>query len=287
MPTDRWEFLQASKAAGTFCICFPFRHHPLSMEQLRVTLQGSTRTARFAGLQLAVTTPRDAVRQIVSLVAANSGADIHFVNAYTVALADRDEAFKEVLLASRLNLPDGRPLALLGRLRHGREFDQVRGPSFFRETLNTDSDPPLRHFFLGGTGELLERLVSQVKSLAPTAIVAGSYSPPFRAMTDQETAYQDQMVQSSSANIVWVGLGTPKQDFEAARLARELGLVCIAVGAAFDFTGGTKAEAPQLLSRLSLEWLFRLMSEPRRLWRRYLFGNARFVWAVARDWGRS
>jgi len=88
---------------------------------------------------------------------------------------------------------------------------------------------------------------------------------------------------TSGAQVVWVGLGTPKQDFEAQRICDSLQVTAAAVGAAFDFVAGTKPEAPDWMRRLSLEWAFRLMSEPRRLWRRYLFGNSRFIMLVARE----
>lgn len=108
-------------------------------------------------------------------------------------------------------------------------------------------------------------------------MLAGAESPPFRDLTDDERREQDDRIQASRADIVWVGLGTPKQDFEAERLAEALPLLAAAVGAAFDFTAGTVKPAPAWMQRSGLEWAHRLASEPRQLWRRYLIGNARFV----------
>ncbi len=111
----------------------------------------------------------------------------------------------------------------------------------------------------------------------PGLKVVGSASPPFRPMTPAERFSQDEDIRTSGAAFVWVGLGTPKQDFEAARICHQLGVTTVAVGAAFDFLARTKREAHPLLRQLGLEWAHRLATEPRRLWRRYLFGNIRFM----------
>ena len=129
---------------------------------------------------------------------------------------------------------------------------------------------------------MLGELETAVRRHYRRAAVVGTDSPPFRSLSDEERAHQADRIRASGAQIVWVGLGTPKQDFEVARLARELPLVFVAVGAAFDFVAGTKRQAPQWMQRNGLEWTFRLASEPGRLWRRYLFGNARFVYAASR-----
>jgi N-acetylglucosaminyldiphosphoundecaprenol N-acetyl-beta-D-mannosaminyltransferase len=117
----------------------------------------------------------------------------------------------------------------------------------------------------------------------PGALIVGMISPPFHPLTDAERADQDSAINASDADVVWVGLGTPKQDFEAQRVCDECGVTTVAVGAAFDFVAGTKPEAPNWMRRLSLEWVFRLLTEPRRLWKRYLFGNTRFITIVLKE----
>ena len=115
----------------------------------------------------------------------------------------------------------------------------------------------------------------------PTLEVAGTYAPPFRALTDEEEAEVARRIEGSQADIVWVGLSTPKQErWMAAHVGRVAAPVLIGVGAAFDFHAGLKAQAPRWLQRSGFEWLFRLATEPRRLWRRYLKNNPRFVWRV-------
>jgi len=162
----------------------------------------------------------------------------------------------------------------------GRQLWQVRGPSLFGNVIDLGRDLSITHFLLGATDETLEKLTFELKMRYPGIQIVGQLSPPFRDVTPTEIAAQDKIISDSNAQIVWVGLGTPKQDFEVLRLANSLPVVAIAVGAAFDFVAGTKNEAPQWMTKIGLEWLFRLVSEPRRLWRRYLFGNIEFLWAV-------
>jgi N-acetylglucosaminyldiphosphoundecaprenol N-acetyl-beta-D-mannosaminyltransferase len=145
----------------------------------------------------------------------------------------------------------------------------------------------VRHFFLGGSEEGLNDLLREVGTLAPGVCIAGAYSPPFGSRTADEIAAQDRLIKEASPDIVWVGLGTPKQDFEAARLADELRLNVAAVGAAFDFTSGAKSVAPRFIRRFWLEWLHRLMTEPRRLLWRYAWGNTWFLITAARSIGRA
>jgi len=209
------------------------------------------------------------------------------VNSYTFALSDTDNAYMSLLAQSGVNLPDGRPLVVaLNRLRldrSGQPFEQVRGPSFFVRCLDEGRAQGVRHFFLGGSPELLETLKDCVDRRFPGVHIVGMISPPFRQLTDAERTEQDVEISASGAHVVWVGLGTPKQDFEAQRIYEECGVTTAAVGAAFDFVAGTKPEAPNWLRQLGLEWVFRLLSEPRRLWRRYLFGNTRFLMLVLRE----
>jgi N-acetylglucosaminyldiphosphoundecaprenol N-acetyl-beta-D-mannosaminyltransferase len=245
------------------------------------------KTSHVAGLPIALTSQDQAPTFLAELADHKVPADIHLINAYTVALSDVDLEYRDLLRSAHTNLPDGRPLSLIGRFRVGRSFGQVRGPSLFHETLQLDWPRPLRHFLLGGTEESLAHLTRQIGQVAPSANVVGTNSPPFGPLTENDRAMIRDEILSSGANILWVGLGTPKQDYEVARLARQLDIPCVAVGAAFDFLAGTKLEAPRLLRRLGLEWLFRLFTEPRRLWRRYLIGNLMFLRAVARHWGAT
>ena len=125
--------------------------------------------------------------------------------------------------------------------------------------------------------------MAQAQGRFPGITIVGTHAPPFGPFDDGVIEALAARITSVAPQIVWVGLGTPKQDFVAARLVAATNVTCVAVGAAFDFLAGTKREAPGWVQWCGLEWLFRLMTEPRRLWRRYLLGNARFLRIAARD----
>jgi N-acetylglucosaminyldiphosphoundecaprenol N-acetyl-beta-D-mannosaminyltransferase len=211
--------------------------------------------------------------------------DVHLCNAYTLALADRRRDLADVLTRSGLNLPDGVSVTLATRVVHGNAhgpYTRIRGTDLLYDIFETGTKYELRHFLLGSTPDVLASMQANLSTWFPGVRIVGTDSPPYREPTEAERELQHDRILQSGAHVVWVGLGTPKQDFEVARLARELPLVFIAVGAAFDFVAGKKSEAPTWVQRVGFEWLHRLLSEPRRLWRRYLFGNVRFVWAVLR-----
>lgn len=244
------------------------------------------RTGDFAGIPVTRTTLSAAADEMLATAVARARPTAYrLVNSYTFALADQMRPYHQLLREQGVNLPDGRPLVQsLNTLVPGAgNFEQVRGPSLFVECLNRGRSRRVRHFFLGGTTELLETLVAETKRAFPGITVCGTFSPPFRELTPADIKEQDCRIRAADPDIVWVGLGTPKQDFEAQRITNELGVTTAGVGAAFAFLAGTQREAPRWMRRLSLEWFFRLATEPRRLWRRYLFGNTRFLYLVLRS----
>ncbi|HEX8496609.1 MAG TPA: WecB/TagA/CpsF family glycosyltransferase [Actinomycetales bacterium] len=243
-------------------------------------------TGDFAGVPVTRTTLSEACEEVIR-TAKGDGSPTAFrlVNSYTFALADQMRPYHHLLRHHGVNFPDGRPLvqSLNALVPGAHDFEQVRGPSLFVECLDRGREHDVRHYFLGGTEQLLEALISECHRVFPGITICGSYSPAFRELTDDERAEQDAAILSTSPDIIWVGLGTPKQDFEAQRLTDAHDVTTAGVGAAFAFLAGAQLEAPQWLRDHSLEWCFRLWSEPRRLWRRYLFGNSRFVYLVVRS----
>lgn len=222
----------------------------------------------------------DATEYVISLsLIPQSCADFHFVCASSVYFAEKDRALSALFTDSGGNFADGKSIVGASKLL-GTSISQVRGPSFFLEVLDKGRLKNLKHFFIGSTPETLEKLQQNIQEKFPGVIIAGVFSPPFREMTPEEQLNQDELIRNSGANIVWLGISSPKQDFEAKRLSVSLPAVVLAVGAAFDFAAGTQKEAPIWIRRLSLEWLFRLISNPKRLWKRYLVGNLVFISAV-------
>jgi N-acetylglucosaminyldiphosphoundecaprenol N-acetyl-beta-D-mannosaminyltransferase len=239
-------------------------------------------TQSIGGLEFQPIGPDAAAEYVVELARTRSCAHVHLTNAYTIALADQDGDYRQ-LLNKGVVFADGRPIIWFSRrTRQTPQIQQVRGLDLFLRVLDIGRSSGVRHFLLGSTDEVLARMRANLSERFEGVEIVGSYSPPFRPLTAEEIADQDALIRQSDADIVWVGLGTPKQDIEASRIALSTTRPAVAVGAAFDFTAGALPVAPIWMQRAGLEWVFRLASEPGRLWRRYLFGNVRFIWAVLR-----
>jgi N-acetylglucosaminyldiphosphoundecaprenol N-acetyl-beta-D-mannosaminyltransferase len=219
-----------------------------------------------------------------------TGLAIHFANAYNVALADTDEQYQSLMGTGEVVFSDGTPVVWAGRRLHpdvAEAWTRVYGPDLMTGVLDRSNDAETtstpHHYLLGGTPEVLATLQLRISERWPNALIVGTDSPPFATPTPADLAGRDERIRASGATLVWVGLGTPKQDFEVRRLADSLPVTALAVGAAFDFLAGTTKQAPVWMQRSGLEWSFRLAQEPRRLARRYLWGNPRFVVSVARQ----
>lgn len=251
-------------------------------------LEESLQDTQWVGPVEFIASNCDEAAEIVVALARNGiGRHIHLVNAYTVALADRSIEYRRVLSRPALCFPDGKPISWISGLsRHKPRLNQVRGPQLFLDTFDIGRRSGIRHFLLGSTPEVLVALETNLRARFPGVQIVGTESPPFRALSAAEFEEQDNRILATGADVVWVGLGTPKQDFEAQRLTRRLPVVAVAVGAAFDFAAGSAPEAPCWMTKFGLEWLFRFACEPRRLWRRYLFGNVRFL-AAALTWSNA
>ena len=185
---------------------------------------------------------------------------------------------------SDLCVPDGISLVLLGRMHGYTLRRRVYGPDLMLDFLKRPSTKSYRHFFYGGTAYVLTRLVEYLRNAFPNIQIAGYHAPPFRPLSDEEDKEIMDKINQAHPDVVWVGLGGPKQQLwmHAHRACLRVPVMA-GVGAAFDFLSGAKPQAPIWLRNNGLEWLFRLFTEPRRLWRRYLVNNARFLVYMGRE----
>lgn len=210
----------------------------------------------------------------------------HYVNVcttHTVLECHDAPELARIVNGAGMATPDGMPLVWLGRLR-GHPVERVYGPDLMLAVCERGQARGYRHFFYGGAAGVAETLAARLREQFPALQVAGSYAPPFRPLTGAEERETAALINASGADIVWVGLGTPKQDYFVARFRPLLEApALIAVGAAFDFHAGRVRQAPRWMQRSGLEWLFRLSQDPQRLWRRYVLGNPRFVALVLRQ----
>ena len=175
-------------------------------------------------------TPAQAALEVVRLATTDldHGVDIHLCNAYTFALADQDARFKAMLEGAAINFPDGKSVVWANKLLHRSRTipnDRVYGPDLFLDVFEKGQELGLRHYLLGSTPQVLSKLETELRRRFPKAAIVGAVSPPFRALTEQETAEQTARLVESKAQVIWVGLGTPKQDWESARLAGDVAAV--------------------------------------------------------------
>jgi N-acetylglucosaminyldiphosphoundecaprenol N-acetyl-beta-D-mannosaminyltransferase len=196
--------------------------------------------------------------------------------------SQRDEALRQIHNHAGMVTPDGMPLVWLSRWMGHRHVDRVYGPELMLALCEYGLEKGYRHYLYGGAEGVPERLAEALQKVCPGLQIAGMYSPPFRPLTDDESDQVVARINTAEPHIVWVGLSTPKQErWMAAHVGALDANVLIGVGAAFDFIAGTKRQAPRWIQRSGLEWLYRLVQEPRRLWRRYLVNNPLFIMRVA------
>ncbi len=222
------------------------------------------------GMRLSALDLEDAAFRIEFAIRRGERGYVCIRDAHGVVKCHHDPALKLVHNRAFLVTPDGMPLVWVLRLSGHGAADRVYGPDLMLALFDRGCRSGLRHFLYGATPETITKLEARLLARFPAAQVAGSYAPPFRALTGAEQDDVAQRINASRADIVWVGLGTPKQEFWMAEMRPRLTAgMLIGVGAAFDFHAGVKKQAPRLVQRSGLEWAFRLASEPRRLWRRY------------------
>lgn len=222
-----------------------------------------------------------AVQSVLQQLTQDAGGYICFSNVHTVVTSRKDMRLRDVTNHSFMSMPDGKPLSIVAGLSGIKDMSQVAGPDFMLEMLG--KHPTLRHFFYGSTEETLESLTEKLKVRFPGLNIAGTFSPPFRTLQSHEVNHITTTITQAKPDIVWVGLGAPKQEYWMADNWEQLKpAILMGVGAAFDFHAGKVARAPAWMKRLSLEWLFRLCQEPRRLWKRYLVTNSLFIYYLLR-----
>jgi N-acetylglucosaminyldiphosphoundecaprenol N-acetyl-beta-D-mannosaminyltransferase len=203
-------------------------------------------------------------------------------NVHMVMEAHRDHRFMEILNSSGLTVPDGKPLTWLGRHSGFKLNRRVYGPDLFQDFFLVTRDRSYRHYFYGGHQDVTARMIERLRQRIPEIEVAGYYSPPYRTLTEEEDRRVVEQINQSHPDIVWVGLGCPKQEHWMYEHRDSLKApVMVGVGQAFNIVAGTLKQAPTWMREHGLEWLFRLLLEPRRLWKRYLVYNTMFVYYVA------
>ena len=228
-------------------------------------------------MRVDATSYEDAVRRIVDWARGGESRYVCVASVNNVMWSHNAAAFRRLMNEADLVTPDGMPLVWGLRWLGASEASRVRGTNLVEALCDRVGEEGLPVGFFGGAPQTLEDLLSAVKARWPSLKVAFAWSPPFRPLTDEEDEAVVSKLADSGAAVLLVGLSTPKQDEWMARHRGKVPAVMVGVGAAFDFLSGHKRQAPLFMQRAGLEWLFRLANEPRRLGRRYLAQNPRFI----------
>jgi N-acetylglucosaminyldiphosphoundecaprenol N-acetyl-beta-D-mannosaminyltransferase len=211
-----------------------------------------------------------AVRTIEAWIAARRSHYVCITNIHGIVESQRDSDLRHIHNAAGLVTPDGMPLVWASHLLGFRAVERVYGPDLVLALCERSAGLGYRHYFFGGAPGVAKRMAERLERQFPGLVVAGTYCPPFHPPTPEDDDRMVQAINAACPDIVWVGLSTPKQErWMAAHVGRVGAAALIGVGAAFDFLSGAKRQAPRWMQRSGLEWFFRVIAEPRRLWRRY------------------
>lgn len=206
-----------------------------------------------------------------------SGKYICVSNVHTVITAYDDKTYMNVQNSSALSIPDGGPLSSYGRKHGFKDMDRTTGPDFFYEILKISEENNYKHYFYGSTEDTLKKLKEKLLSEFPKLKIAGMYSPPFRKLTEIEDEDVMNKINAANSDFVWVGLGAPKQEIWMYEHKDKVKGLMVGIGAAFDYFAGNIKRAPMWMQKHNLEWLYRLMQDPGRLFTRYLYTNSKFL----------
>jgi N-acetylglucosaminyldiphosphoundecaprenol N-acetyl-beta-D-mannosaminyltransferase len=241
--------------------------------------QSEFATFDVLGLPIAAVTPEIASQIIHSWAQDDKGRMICLRDVHGVMRALDDVELFEIHLAADMLTPDGTPLVWIGK-RRGIHVEQTCGANLLEQVMRDSLSSGLRHYFYGGNDGVAEEMVRELGAQYPGVSIVGHGTPPFRSLTAIEFSDLAEKIRLSHADVVWIGLSTPKQERLMHQLKDHIPATCLGIGAVYDFVTGRVKRAPKWMQRLGLEWLHRLLSEPRRLWRRYLVLAPRFVWKV-------
>jgi N-acetylglucosaminyldiphosphoundecaprenol N-acetyl-beta-D-mannosaminyltransferase len=242
--------------------------------------------AEVLGVPLALVDYDGTLDWIDAAIAARARSYVCVATTHSVMACHEDDELRAAVLGADFTVPDGQPLVWALRALGHPLRDRVYGPDLMDAACARAARTGQRFYLYGGRNPgALHELVRRLRLRHPGLRIVGGYVPPFRPLTPEEEEAVAADIERCRADVVWVGIGVPKQEKWMARMRPRLSApVMVGVGAAFDFHAGLVPQAPRRMQRLGLEWLFRLAQEPRRLWRRYLRYNPRFVVGFARQY---
>lgn len=246
-------------------------------------MEKQLRYCRILNTNINVTNMQDTVTYLTDNLEKMRGNYICVSNVHTTMMSFRNAEYNKVQNSAAMALPDGKPLSIVCRRRGFYDAGRVPGPDLMPRIFELSGEKGYRHFFYGSSQETLDMLKSQLLDKYPWLTIAGMYSPPFRPLTEQEDREIIELINDARPDFIWVALGAPKQELWMYAHQFKVNGIMIGVGAAFDFSAGTVKRAPSWVQELCLEWLYRLIQDPRRLFTRYLTTNSSFLFHVWRE----
>ncbi len=249
---------------------------------------GKSQHVDILGVKVSAVNLPSAVALADTAISGGKNGYICVTGVHGVMEAQKDLQFRKILNEALINTPDGMPMSWVGWASGFRAMDRVYGPDFMLAFCELSVGRGYRHFLLGGRSGVAPALQNALQSRFPGLNVVGTYTPPFRPLTSEEEDHLLALVRDTKPHIIWVGLSTPKQERFMATYATRFGVpLMVGVGAAFDIHTGQFQDAPSWVKRSGLQWLHRLVQEPRRLAPRYLHNNPRFAFLISYQLMRS
>jgi N-acetylglucosaminyldiphosphoundecaprenol N-acetyl-beta-D-mannosaminyltransferase len=241
---------------------------------------------KILGTNINVTNMKQTLKYIEENIDKLRGNYICVSNVHTTVMSYENEEYRNIQNNGAMALPDGAPLSGYCRLMGVKHAKRVTGPDLMGEIFKISAGKGYRHYFYGSKQETLDDMRTKIKASYPDINIVGMYSPPFRELTDEENENIIGMINEAKPDIIWVGLGAPKQEIWMSKHKGQFNGVMIGVGAGFDYYAGYIKRAPKIMQTLYLEWLYRLLQDPKRLWKRYVTTNIKFVEYVIKEKGK-
>lgn len=253
------------------------------MEREQSKYMKEIQTCEILKTNIAVIDMQAAVSYIESHLNTERGNYICVSNVHTTVMSFEDEHYRKIQNGALLALPDGKPLSLVSRKMGYPQAQRVAGPDLMEELFRVSQVKGYRHYFYGSTSATLEALRNKLQEKYPGLCIAGMTSPPFRELSEEEERAHLAQINDSEPDIVWIGLGAPKQEKWMYEHRGRVKALMIGVGAGFDFHAETVKRAPKWMQRISMEWLYRLCQDPKRLWKRYVITNMKFIRLIIKE----
>lgn len=235
------------------------------------------KTINILGVNINIVTMESTLKILDEKLEKIKGEYICVSNVHTTVMSFEDEKYKDIQNGAFMRLPDGKPLSIVGKRKGIKGIERVTGPDLMKEIFKVSKEKSYSHYFYGSTEDTLEKLEKELTEKYPDIKIAGMYSPPFRKLTEEEDGKIVEKINSANADFLWVGLGAPKQEMWMNSKRGKVNSLMLGVGAGFDYHANKLKRAPKLMQNLSLEWLYRLLQDPKRLWKRYYETNLKFI----------